>query len=140
MSKLCTYIEVKDFTEVGILVRANLPHNERSLIARLLCGILPLEVEKGRFKKNRKEKDVRYCRTCNTTKVEDEIHMIFHCEALLTTRESKLDPLLGKESGVKDYEDHDKLKWLLSKDHIKEFSKVFACLFQQRRDSLYKAN
>ncbi len=62
MSKLCTYVEIKDFEEVGVLVQANLPRNECSLLSRLLCGILPLEVETGRFKK--KLKAIRLCRTC----------------------------------------------------------------------------
>ncbi len=58
MPKLDTYKVAKDFTELAILVKCNLPHNERRLVACLLCGILPLEIETGRYKeKNKNKKD-----------------------------------------------------------------------------------
>ena len=57
MPKLDTYRDIKDFTEPAVLVKSNLPKNERSLVARLLCGILPLEVETGWYKDKDKKKD-----------------------------------------------------------------------------------
>ena len=64
MSKLDTYVKIKDFTEIGTLVKANLYRSHRSLVARLLCGILPLEVETGRFAHNKVEREFRYCKLC----------------------------------------------------------------------------
>ncbi len=74
MPKLDTYKVAKDFTESATLVRANLPRNERSLVARLLCGILPLEIETGRYKdkdKKKNERKERYCKVCGSQLVED---------------------------------------------------------------------
>ena len=40
--KLCTFVKVKDFDNPTCLVKSNLSRCQRSLIAQLLCGILPL--------------------------------------------------------------------------------------------------
>ncbi len=66
--------------------------------------------------------------------------MMFHCKALTAVRELKLDPMLNREPGVKDYKDFDKLKWLLTKENIKEFSKIFACIYQARKDIHFRLN
>ena len=136
MSKLSMYVIAKDFAEIGTLVKSNLPRNERSLLARLLCGILPLELEKGRWKRTGRE--IRYCKTCDDKKVETEFHFVFQCSALSEVRETKLDPLLKENPEVKSYTEAEKLKWLITKDNIKTFGKIIACLFQKRQDILYK--
>ena len=45
MPKLRTYVQIRDFMDIGILVQANLPRGQRSTMAKMLCGILPLEIE-----------------------------------------------------------------------------------------------
>ena len=122
------------------MVQANLPRNERSLLSRLLCGILPLEIEVGCFKRPKKERHERYCRTCNTQKVEDELHFIFSCDALSKVGKENLDPMIDADKEIKWLTQPDKLKWLINKDNIKEFSKVLACLFQRRQDIHFKVN
>ena len=92
MSKLCTYVRVKDFTEVGTLVKANLPRNQRSLMARFLCGILPLQVETGRFSNVKKE--LCCCKVCFGDDIEDEIHFLLKCDKLKPTRKTHVKPLL----------------------------------------------
>ena len=61
--KLQTYIEVRPQDEPTAVVKCNLKRYPRSLLSRLLCGILPLEVEVGRFTDIPKE--LRLCKTCN---------------------------------------------------------------------------
>ena len=80
MSKLDTYVKIKDFTEVGVLVKSNLPRGSRSLVSRFLCGILPLEVETGRY--NDTKRELRFCQVCGTQQVEDEMHFLFRCTGL----------------------------------------------------------
>ena len=46
-SKLRTYVQVKDFDSPTYLVKTGMLRYQRSLMARLLCGILPLELEVG---------------------------------------------------------------------------------------------
>ncbi len=123
MSKLSTYCNVKDFAEPALMVKCNIHRNERSLLSRLLCGILPLKVEIGRYtRKGRKEHCERLCKVCESaTAVEDEIHHIFKCPALKTTRDMYLNPILLTHDNNTNMSDIEKLQWLLSKDKIKEF-------------------
>ncbi len=138
MSKLDTYREVKDFADIAILAKSNLPRNERSLVARLLCGILPLEIETSRFKD--KKRQTRLCKLCLSGKVEDELHFIFECSALTPVRENKLDPLLLEDRDTRRMTKGEKLTWLINRDHIKDFGKVLACLYQARQDKVYSGN
>ena len=48
--KLQTYVQIKHNYETELYVKTNLPINQRSLIAQLRMGILPLALEVGRFK------------------------------------------------------------------------------------------
>ena len=140
MPKLDTYKVAKDFTEPAILVKSNLPRNERSLVARLLCGILPLEVETGRYKdkkKDKKERKERYCKVCKTNSVEDEVHFLFCCSALESIRKVKLDPILKSNRETRRFNNIQKLQWLISKDNIKEFGQALAGLYQARHEALF---
>ena len=138
MTKLDTYRVVKDFADIGVLVKANLPRNERSLVARLLCGILPLEIETGRF--TDKKRRTRCCKVCCDDKVEDEVHFIFVCKALEEVRKSKLEPVLLEDRSTRTFTNHEKLKWLLSEHRIKDFGKILACLYQARQNVVYSSN
>ena len=71
ITKLDTYREDKDFAEIATLAKANLPRNERSSVAHLLCGIHTLEIETGRFGDKRRQ--TRHCRVCNDSDVEGEV-------------------------------------------------------------------
>ncbi len=136
MSKLCTYVKVRDFTEIGQLVQVNLKRSHRSLMARLLCGILPLEVETGRYTDTKKE--VRFCRCCNGGKLEDEIHFLFHCDKFEEERKRLIDPLLDQSPETKEMNEYDKLKWLLDRTRVKDFAVSLAGLFQARQDFVFK--
>ena len=140
MPKLDTYKVVKDFTEPAILVKSNLPHNERSLVSHLLCGILPLELETGRYedkKTDKKERKERYCKVCNTMSVEDEVHFVFCCTALESTCKAKLDTILKSNRETHHFNNTEKLQWLINRDNIKEFRQALTCLYQNRHDVLF---
>ena len=53
----------------------NLQRNERSILAQLRMGILPLTIETGRFINQPLEQ--RLCKICDSNEVEDEWHFIF---------------------------------------------------------------
>ncbi len=52
-------------------------HQQRSLIAQLRLGMLPIHIETGRFKGT--QLDGRKCQLCDTQEVEDEIHFVCKC-------------------------------------------------------------
>ena len=70
--KLCTYVKIKDFDNPTCLAKSAMSRCQRSLVAQMLCGILPLEVETVRYQGILREH--RYCRVCVTGAVEDEVH------------------------------------------------------------------
>ena len=55
------------------------PSSERSVLAQLRFGILPLHIETGRFNNTRLED--RTCKICELDKIEDECHLLFECDA-----------------------------------------------------------
>ena len=59
---------------------------ERSLIAKLRCGIFQLNVELGRF--NQTSLEDRLCKICEEGFVEDEIHFVCVCSKYQTEREN----------------------------------------------------
>ena len=84
--KLRTYVQIKDKFEPELYVKLNLEKHQRSLLAQLRTGVLPLHIETGRFQ-NKKLED-RVCNICNTGAVESEYHFLFYCSLFhqLTTR------------------------------------------------------
>ena len=79
--KLRTYRTFKSEFGLETYVQCDLSRSERSLIAQLRCGILPLAIETGRYTQPRKTPvDERLCTICKTGAVESETHFIFDCE------------------------------------------------------------
>ncbi len=136
MSMLCTYVKIRDFTEVGQLVQVNLKRNHRSLVSHLLCGILPLGVETGRYTDIKKE--LRFCKICTTQEIEDEMHFIFACPVFDDARERFIKPLYKDNPECNMMNNFEKLMWMLHRSRIKEFGAAFAGLYQCRQDHLYK--
>ena len=67
----------------------------RSLMAQIRIGILPLEIETGRYtpifdkliKKNRRrEPNERICKLCDLNKTEDEFHFLCICPIYTASR------------------------------------------------------
>ena len=73
--KLRLYAQIKTVYEAEPYVKMNLTRVERSYLARLRLGILPIMVETGRFRNLPLE--LRICPFCDA--VEDEIHFLFNC-------------------------------------------------------------
>ena len=108
------------------------------MVAHLLCGILPLEIETSRFKD--KKRQTRLCKVCLSGKIEDELHFIFECPALKPVRKAKLELLLLEDRDTRRMTNGEKLTWLISREHMKDFGKVLACLYQARQDKVYSVN
>ena len=75
----------KDRGNPNTPAKSNLHRFNRRLIAKLICGILPLEREIGRYTNVKKE--LRFCRVCNLPRVECEYHSyLYDCTALQLER------------------------------------------------------
>ena len=55
----------------------NLSSSERSAMAQFRFGILPLNIETGRFRNQALEE--RLCTLCEFNEIEDESHFLFKC-------------------------------------------------------------
>lgn len=132
-SKLRIYSTYKTSYSTETYVEANLPRNQRSLIARLRSGTLPLNIETMRFGLFHKPED-RLCKFCSV--VEDENHFIFECK-LFETRRLAFFSSLGKSIDyIKNLSNNVKWQMLMSKSVIYKFGKYVQDIFQQRQTVL----
>ena len=75
--KLRTYVKFKENFCIEPYTSINMNRKYRSILAQLRIGILPLEIETGRWKGVEIER--RTCQLCNSGSVEDESHFLFEC-------------------------------------------------------------
>ncbi len=97
--KLRTYIDIYDDRDHRGLVYANLSRRERSLIAKLRFGILPIKIETGRF--NDTPLEYRLCDICSDDLLENEYHLVLYCESLKDIRSE----FFGEYGWLEDVED-----------------------------------
>ncbi len=132
--KLCVYVEARDLAGGPVLVRLNLPRQKRSLVSKLMCGILPLEVEVGRYQGVKREQ--RLCRVCCKKAVETESHSLFSCKKLKYTRKKMPKKLRRSIKGLKTPQ--EKLSTLLRENNLKSFADYLDVLYEARQQVLYR--
>ena len=85
--KLRNYTKFKqDISLEHYLVKSS--RSQRSLLAQLRIGILPLQIEVGRY--YRKQLNERLCLICSDDVIEDECHFLCYCSGYKTEREKFL--------------------------------------------------
>ena len=75
--KLRNYVKFKQSIYVEDYVVSNISRCQRSLLAQFRMGILPLNIETGRY--FRKLLNERLCLLCNESAIEDEYHFMLSC-------------------------------------------------------------
>ena len=104
---------------------------ERSLYTQLRLGILPLEIEIGRYKGI--ELNNRICQLCNLNKIESEIHFVTECTAYLDERR-----ILYNKCNVKLNETCDKIfEFLMSDINIKPMLLYIKNSYKKRQQCIY---
>jgi len=86
--KLRTYLLFKNNFEAENYVKYCLNRQNRSIMAQFRLGILPLNLETGRFRNI--PLNERFCDTC-ATNVEDETHFMLHCPLYEVERQKLFD-------------------------------------------------
>ena len=132
--KLRTYISFKPTLTSEKYCTLNLTPSERSLMAQLRCGILPLHIETGRFRKTKLED--RICEFCSSNKVEDECHFIFDCNMYSDEREAFLSKIIETYPQFIDFDEKDKLL-ILFQEFTRATSKFISKCFNTRKKALY---
>ena len=82
--KLELYRNIKQTLELEEYCKLNLKRSQRSIIAKLRLGILPINIELGRY--NNTPREDRLCTVCDKQEVEDEKHLLFSCPVYANER------------------------------------------------------
>ena len=130
--KLRTYVKLKENFGVEKYVQLNLSRSQRSLLAQIRMGILPLSIETGRYSKTKLED--RLCTLCNARKVENETHFLFNCNFYKTERSNFLQ---NTRDVVLTYSLINNFK-ILCNSHPRLLSKFINNIWTKRKDGMYK--
>ena len=142
--KLRTYKLFKhDFSTESYLY-FNLPKWKRSILAQFRLGILPLNIETGRYKlikdnqgKFRKTKpEERLCLVCNAGLTEDETHFLLECTCYNQMRQKLLQIAPIKNENFMSLEKDNRLKYLMN-NCIKQVADFLFNSWEKRRELLY---
>lgn len=112
--KLRIYVQFKVCFSTEPYVNCNMKRRQRSLCAQLRAGVLPLEVEVGRYK-GVPEED-RLCAVCDLSLVEDEFHFMFYCPLYNDLRNVLFEKIQCKNPDLFRLSEGDMLGWLFSND------------------------
>ena len=105
LPKLRTFILFKNVYRPEPYIKMKISRRRRSLMSRFRSGILPLEVETGRYapiydqsiKKNRKRKpSERICKICDQKETEDEFHFLCICPKYSMIRTILFNDIVSK--------------------------------------------
>ena len=132
--KLRSYVQFKQHYFTENYINLNLNREQRSILAQVRCGTLPLKIETGRFVGTPKEN--RLCDICNNGQVEDEFHFIFYCEFYSNERNEFYDTIKQKYLNFDNILDAPKLRCLFTFEP-RLLSKFLLKIFQLRQDFLY---
>ena len=72
--------------------------SERSFLAQFRLGILPINIETGRFTAPPTPVENRICTVCDQNSVENEIHFLIECTLYNTERQALFQNLLKSEN------------------------------------------
>ena len=109
--KLRYYNLYKSDKNVEDYLLLDLSRYQRSVFAQYRCGILPLQIEIGRFRNV--ELPNRLCQICNT-EVEDEIHLLLTCTAYTEPRVKMFRKALELNHSFEIEDDFEKFTFLMS--------------------------
>ncbi len=112
--KLRTYVLFKEMYCTEYYVKYCMSRQQRSLIAQLRLGILPIHIETGRFRGT--QLDDRICQLYDTQEDEDEIHFVCKCKLYNDLRKTMYTTVEHKHTDFYMYHNKDKFIFLVQKE------------------------
>lgn len=113
--KLLLYESYKDDYVTEKYCTINLKRYQRSLLAKLRLGMLPINIEIGRY--NGIPREERWCVNCKD-EVEDEIHVLFHCPLYQPLRQTLIREALELNVGFHILSYAGKINFLTSHENV----------------------
>ena len=129
LPKLRTYRTFKNTFKCEDYVMMDLKKHERSIFAQFRCGILPLRIETGRYVGE--SPDQRLCVFCDQHAVEDEKHMLIHCDLYNHIRADVFGNIHTDTLSA-----DDKFVSLVN-EHVRKTAKFLTKAYLKRRSCLY---
>ena len=128
--KLRIYKLIKSKIETECYVRFNLSSKERSMLAQLRMGVLPINIETGRYKGI--PSNERFCYNCKEV-IEDEFHFLFSCPQYNLIRKNLENMCNLNLHNTLNYAE----KFLyLCEDHPRQLAKFITYAFEQRQSKI----
>ena len=134
-TKLRTYLEIYNNEDPKALISTFLTRSQHSLLSKLKLGILPLEIECGRWKDDPIEN--RTYRLCDSALLGDEYHFTLFCNELKPERTAKFVDLVGNP----DIDVHSNqeviLKAMFQRENLKTTGRHIEVMYCRRKELLY---
>lgn len=131
--KLRTYNKYKTSHGPDKYLKLNLSRLERSLVAQFRLGILPLNIEAGRFRRLKLED--RICPICHDG-IEDECHFLFTCPLYTELRVKLISTLQLDNINFDELSNFEKLRILFT-TYTRQTVKYICQAFAKRKKTLY---
>ena len=133
--KLRFYLQFKRDKGTELYVRYNLSSIERSYMAQLRLGILPIAVETGRYRGI--PINERLCELCNRDCIEDENHILFTCPIYDRLRSAWLEDLDINAEEINNF-DKEPLFIKMFQEKPRQTAKYIINIMNCRRNILFE--
>ncbi len=133
-SKLDLLADIKQSFGSEKYLRIDLDRYDKSLLSQFRCGILPIEIETGRYK-NLARKD-RICTLCNTGEIENQVHFALYCPVYNHLRVEFVNTCRNRILGWDILTDIGKISFLFNHEP-RLFGKYLKKSFLHRKSLLY---
>lgn len=127
--KLRTYCQIKENFGTEKYVKLNLSRSQRSFLAQLRSGTLPLQIETGRFRGI--DIKFRQCHFCD--QIEDEYHFLFDCCEYVNERHNFLS---STNYDMSQGSQADTLRFLCTQ-YARRLSKYVSQIWNIRKNKMY---
>ncbi len=116
-------------------LQLDLDRYDKSLLSQYRYGILPLEIETGRYRGL--DREHRICTLCNEGMIEDQIHFTFKCPIYDNFRTEFIDTCRDRIIGWNILTDIGKISTLFT-HQPRLFGKYIKKTFSHRKGLLYQ--
>ncbi len=116
MPKLRTYIKFKNVFEVEPYVLSFMSRERRLYLAQLRNGILPLQLEVGRW--TNKPVEERIYLICHNGTIEDEEHFLFHCNFYYGEHRDFYNYMKNNIQNFNNLSIEQKLQTVMTKEYV----------------------
>ena len=104
-------------------------------MAQFRFGILPLNIETGRFRNQALEE--KLCTLCEFNEIEDESHFLFKCSLYDELRSEWFSHIVNKTANFPELDKINKFKVTFDTHHRITAKFILRC-YQLRKESLYR--